>query len=179
VVSAAERDPTVFPDPAKFSRGFFVEAGLGPSVPIGPTADVLSVGASFGLRTGWEFRRWVALQAHVSTAVSRYDDGVLEDELLQQHTYLGELRFAIPIRRWLIGLQGGAGLAQVSSNLLQLTGIADDNRRYGLAWDGSLAIDVHTLNRHFSGGVVATYVGMPELSNSGALLVHLVLRYTL
>ena len=52
VVERREADPTVFPDPKKFSRGFFVEGGIGPAVPIGPTADVLSVGVSLGDGTG-------------------------------------------------------------------------------------------------------------------------------
>lgn len=179
VVERPEKDPTVFPDPKKFSRGFFVEGGLGPGVPIGPTADVLSVGVSFGVRTGYEIRRWVALQLHANGVLSRYDDGVLRRELLQQFAYTGELRFAVPIRRFLIAAQGGAGMYQLTNNLLQVAGIADDNRRIGLAWDASLAFDVHSLNRHFSGGLVATFIGMPALQNSGMLVIHLVMRYTL
>ena len=179
VVERPETDPTVFPDPKKFSRGFFVEAGLGPAVPLGPTSEVLTTGFSLGARTGYEIRRWVALQLHATGMLSRYDDGVLRRELLQQYAYTGEVRFAIPIRRFLIALQGGAGIYQLSNNLLQVGGIAANNRRIGLAWDASLAFDVHSLNRHISGGVVATFVGMPALRNAGALVLHVVLRYTL
>jgi hypothetical protein len=179
VVERREADPTVFPDPKKFSRGFFVEGGIGPAVPIGPTADVLSVGVSLGVRTGYEIRRWVALQLHANGTLSRYDDGVLRRELLQQFVYTGELRLAVPIRRFLIAAQGGAGIYQLTNNLLQVAGIADDNNRIGVAWDASLAFDVHSLNRHFSGGIVATFVGMPALRNSGTLVLHVVLRYTL
>ncbi len=178
VVERPEKDPTVFPDPKKFSRGFFVEAGIGPGIPIGPTAEVLSVGVSLGLRTGYEIRRWVALQLHASGTLSRYDDGVLRRELLQQFVYTGELRFAVPIRRFLIAAQGGAGMYQLTNNLLQVAGIAEDNRRIGVAWDASLAFDVHSLNRHISGGLVATFVGMPALDNAGMLVLHVVLRYT-
>ena len=179
VVERRESDPTVFPDPKKFSRGFFVEGGLGPAVPLGRTAKVLSTGFSLGARTGYEIRRWVALQLHAVGMVTRYDDGVLRRELLQQYTYTDEVRFAVPIRRFLIALQGGAGIYQLSNNLLQVGGIARDNRRIGLAWDASLAFDVHSLNRHISGGVVATFIGMPALRNSGTLVLHVVLRYTL
>lgn len=179
VVERPEKDPTVFPDPKKFSRGFFVEAGIGPGIPIGPTAEVLSVGVSLGLRTGYEIRRWVALQLHANGTLSRYDDGVLRRELLQQFVYTGELRFAVPIRRFLIAAQGGAGMYQLTNNLLQVAGIAEDNRRIGVAWDASLAFDVHSLNRHISGGLVATFVGMPALDNAGMLVLHVVLRYTL
>jgi hypothetical protein len=179
VVTRPEQDPTVFPDPKKFSRGFFVEGGLGPALPLGPTRDVLSTSFSLAVRTGYEIRRWAALQVHAAAMIGRYDDGVLHRELLQQYVYTGELRFGVPIRRFLIAAQGGAGIYQLSNNLLQVAGIASDNRRIGVAWDASLAFDIHSLNRHISGGLGVTYVGMPALKNAGTLLLHVVMRYTL
>ncbi len=179
VVEHEEHDPTVFPDPAKFNRGFFVEAGTGPMFALGPTSRVLSPGFSLTGRIGYEIRRWIAVQGHVTGSISKYDDGVLRGELLQQYVYTGELRFGIPIRRFLVAFQGGAGLYQVSTNVLQIAGIAADNARLGLAWDASLAFDVHSLAREFSGGIVLTYIGYPALSNAGSLLAQLYLRFTL
>ena len=179
VVETAERDPTVFPDPSKFRRGFFAEGATGVAVPVGPTAEVLSPGFSLTARSGYEFRRWVALQAHVTGSISRYDDGILRSELLQQFYYTGEIRFGIPIRRFLIAFQGGVGLFQVSNNLLQISGAASSNRLWGFAYDGGIAFDIHSLSRHFSGGLVATYMGAPALSNSGAVTIQIYLRYTL
>lgn len=178
VVERQEDDPTVFPDPGKFSRGFFVEGATGPLVPLGATTEVLSPGFSATVRTGYEIRRWVALQGHVSGSMSKYDDGVLGGEILQQYVYTGEARFGIPIRRFLVAVQGGAGAMQLDSNLLQNAGIAPDNRRFFFAWDASVAFDVHSLSRHFSGGLVATFVGVPQLQNAGSLAVQLYLRYT-
>lgn len=179
VVAEQEADPVVFPDPAKFSRGFFAEGSTGALIPIGPTSNVLGAGFSLTARLGYEIRRWVALQATVTGTLSKYDDGVLTDELLQQFFYTGEARFGIPIRRFLIAFQGGAGIYQLTNNLLQLPGIAQSNALIGFVYDGSLAFDVHSLNRHFSGGVVGTYYGMPDLDNSGAMAVQVYLRYTL
>ena len=48
---------------------------------------------------------------------------MLVDELHQQYTYLGEARFAIPVKRFAILLWGGAGLWQVGSNLLQVADV--------------------------------------------------------
>jgi hypothetical protein len=179
VVEVREKDPTIFPDPKKFSTGFFVEGSTGPLVPIGPTRDVLSPGFSLTARVGYEIRRWVALQVHATGSISSYDDDVLQGELLQQYFYIGELRFGVPIRRVLIALQGGAGAYQLSNNLLQVADIAEDNGLFGLAWDASLAVDIHSLNKHFSGGVVATYIGMPALQNAGAMSVQIYIRYAL
>lgn len=179
VVQRQEEDPTVFPDPSKFSRGFFIEAGIGPTIPVGPPAAVLGPGVSFTGRTGYEIRRWVALQLHATGSISRYDDGVLRNEILGQYAYMGEARFGIPIRRFVILLFGGAGLYQASSNLMQVAGVVDDNGRFGLAYGGGLGLDVHTLSKHFSGGFLASYLGTPRLGNGGGVGLHVYFRYTL
>lgn len=178
VVEGKQEDPTVFPDPRKFSRGFFVEAGLGPAIPLGPTSKVLSPGFSFSARTGYEIRRWIAFQLHATGMISRFDDGVFRRELLGQGFYTGEARLGVPFRRFLIAVHGGAGVAQVSNNLLQIADIARNNNRFGLAWDAGLSFDIHSLNRHFSGGFAGTFVGTPALRNSGVLLLQLYIRYT-
>lgn len=178
VVGRKQVDPTVFPDPRKFSRGFFVEASTGPMVSIGATADVLSTGFSLSARIGYEIRRWIAFQLHATGALRRYDDGVLHRELLGEGIYTGEVRVGVPFRRFMVAAHGGAGVDHLSNNLLQVAGIAPDNRRLGLAWTAGLSFDVHSLNRHNSGGLVVTFVGTPALQNSGALLLQLYFRYT-
>ncbi len=178
VVERPQEDPTVFPDPKKFSRGFFVEASTGPQLTVGPTSSVLSTGFSLSARTGYEIRRWIAVQLHGTGSIRRYDDGVLRRELLGEGVYTGEVRLGVPFRRFVIAVHGGAGVSHLSNNLLQVAGIAEDNRRVFVAWDAGLSFDVHSLNRHSSGGLVATFVGTPALQNSGALLLQLYFRYT-
>lgn len=178
VVETKPTDPTVFPDPRKFSTGFFVEASTGPLVTIGPTSRVLSTGFSLSVRIGYEIRRWIAFQLHGTGAIRRYDDGIFRRELLGEGVYTGELRLGIPFRRFMIAVHGGAGVDHLSNNLLQVAGIAPDNRRLSLAWDAGLSFDVHSLNRQNSGGFIATFIGTPTLQNSGALLLQLYFRYT-
>jgi hypothetical protein len=178
VVTKKQEDPTVFPDPRKFSRGFFVEASTGPLITIGPTSRVLSHGFSLSARMGYEIRRWIAFQLHATGAIRRYDDGVLRRELLGEGVYTGEIRLGVPFRRFMIAVHGGAGLDQLSNNLLQVADIAPDNRRFFFAWDAGLSFDVHSLNRHNSGGFIATFIGTPTLQGSGALLLQAYFRYT-
>ncbi len=52
VVEEKPTDPLLFPDPRKFSRGFFAEVGVGPGFPIGPTRRVLSTAFSFSAHAG-------------------------------------------------------------------------------------------------------------------------------
>ncbi len=178
VVSATEEDPTRFPDPKKFARGFFMEGAAGSVIPIGPSAQVLSPGFALTLRTGYEIRRWIALQLHATGTSSYFDDGVFSRQLLHEHFGTGELRLGIPIWRFLFAFQGGGGVYYLSTNALQAPGVVTDNRRIGFAWDGSFAIDFHSLNRHFSGGALTTFFGMPAQSNSMAATAQLFIRYT-
>jgi hypothetical protein len=179
VVVVQQADPTVFPDHRKFSRGFFAEVGTGAGIPVGPTADVLGPGFGLSARMGYEIRRWVALQVHAAGTMGYYHDDILTRELFQQYAYTGELRLGVPFRRFLLGVQGGAGVYQLSSNILQIPDIAPDNQLWGLAWDGSVFFDIHTLSRHFSGGLLGTFIGTPRLQNSGTVMAQIYLRYTL
>ena len=177
-MTEAEKDPTRFPDPKKFATGFFMEGALGTVIPVGETANVLDPGFAISLRTGYEIRRWIAIQLHGTGTTSYYDDGVFSRELLHQHYGTGELRLAIPAWRFLFAFQGGGGIYYLSTNALQAAGITADNSRVGFAWDGSFAIDFHSLNRHFSGGALTTFFGMPAQQNSMAATAQLYIRYT-
>ncbi len=179
VVEDTPPDPTVFPNPDDFATGFFVEAAAGPAAPLGATSDLLGPALGGTVRAGYEIRRWVALQAAAHLQAGFYDDGVIVKEPFQQYTYTAEARFAVPFRRFALGVQGGAGIFHVSSNLLQIGGLVPDARRYGLAWDASAFFDVHTLSKGFSVGLVGTFVGTPRFDQAGTLFVQLYLRIAL
>ena len=104
---------------------------------------------------------------------------MLTRELFQQFAYTGEVRFGVPFRRFVLGAEGGAGLYQLTSNLLQVGGVTQSPSRIGLAWNAALFFDIHSLSRHFSGGLLAGFVGTPALGNAGTVLIQLYLRYTL
>ncbi|RMH00188.1 MAG: hypothetical protein D6705_01025 [Deltaproteobacteria bacterium] len=176
VVEASTPDPTVFPDPDDFATGLAVEAAAGPAAPLGATQRLLGPALGATARLGYEIRRWVAVQVAGHVQSGFYDDGVIVHEPFQQFTYTAETRFAVPFRRFAIGLQGGAGVFHVSSNLLQIGGLVPDPRRYGFAWDASLFFDVHTLSKGFSLGLVTTFVGTPRFQQAGTLFVQLYLR---
>gem|GEM_PF-4740154 len=170
-------DPLARRDRANFSTGFFTEGAVGSFIPVRTLQRVLSPGVVFTGRVGYEFRRWIAIQANATAAMTHYGDGVLRNEILQQFFYLGELRLALPLGRFSIAGLGGAGLMQVSNNLLQIADIARTNRLLSIAWDAGAALDFHSLDNHFSGGVVATYIGMPNLHKAAALTVQIYIRH--
>src|SRR3982751_1118005 len=51
-----------YPDPRLFARGWFAEAEIGAVIPLGKARAAMETGPMFGVRAGWEFARWVALQ---------------------------------------------------------------------------------------------------------------------
>ena len=50
-----------------------------------------------------------------------------------------------------------------------LAGVAPDNRRFGVAWDAALSFDVHSLDRHISGGFIASFIGEHVAHHARAL----------
>ncbi|MFO0636782.1 MAG: hypothetical protein U0168_28460 [Nannocystaceae bacterium] len=82
---------------------------------------------------GYEIRRFIAFDLHATGLLQRYDDGAPRRELLGQGVYTGELRLGVPFRRFMIAAHGGGGVVQQSNNLLQIAGVAADNRRFGVA----------------------------------------------
>ena len=175
----AEPAPPPFPDPKKFARGFFATGELGALVFLGRTAKYAGAGPQFGVRLGYDIFRWLAVQVHVSGASS---DANLPPPTLgqsfQTYLYLGELRGSIQIRRFGLFLEGGAGFAQISNNVLDLVNITERNNHFSFSVLGGAGLDYHTLNRHFSFGLDVDYIWMQGFSNTSALTATAYLRYT-
>ncbi|HEY0709228.1 MAG TPA: hypothetical protein VGG33_20630, partial [Polyangia bacterium] len=93
-----------YPNPDQYARGFFLQGEAGVVVPLGAAGDALSVGPALGMRAGYEFARWVALQAQVSGSTHPVDvaQGPQTAQLLQITQAVAELRLAVPIGTWSI-----------------------------------------------------------------------------
>jgi hypothetical protein len=130
------------------------------------------------VRFGYDVFRWLAVQAHVM--------GGSEDantppptfgQSFQTYLYDGEVRVTVQIRRFALFAEGGAGLGQVSSNVLDQVGVTHDSH-FSMAIVGGGGLDYHTLNRHFSVGLGADYVWLASFTGGQALSADVYLRYT-
>ena len=169
-----------YPDPRLFARGWFAQAEIGAAIPVGPARDAIHAGPSFGVRAGYEFARWVALQVYGSGSTHSIElTGQPQvGQLWQLIQVSGELRLAVPLGAWSIFAQGGAGRARFSSNILGTAGLTDPGVRVSLIYGGSLGVDYHSRSRHFSGGLAAGLGKLQRVTSAGLVTVALYLRYT-
>jgi hypothetical protein len=173
----AEPAPLPFPDPKKFAKGLFVTGELGAIVFLGREGRYAAPGPVIGAKIGYDLFRWLALQGHLAGAST---DANLPPptigQTFQSYFFLGEARFSVPIRRFKLFGEGGGGVALVSTNVLDQVGVT--HGRATVAVVGGGGMDYHTLNRHFSLGLVVDYMWLGNFTNSHALTFNGYLRYT-
>src|SRR5262249_18863442 len=170
-----------FPDPAKFAHGLYADAEAGAVVFLGRAGDKMSPGIAVGARVGYELTRWFALQAHVLGSTHEGDfPGMPEaGQLLQLYQFTAEARFTMTFRQVSVFAVGGAGFARMSSNLLATAGLLEHpNGLLSATFGGGGGIDWHTLNRHFSVGLVAEFRALADVRGSSTLPTTAYLRYT-
>jgi hypothetical protein len=174
----AEPAPPPWPDPKKFAKGPFASGELGALVYMGRAGKYTAPGVAFGLRLGYDLWRWLAVQAHVLGASSDANTPPPTfGQSFQTYIYGGEVRFSLRIHRVALFAEGGAALAQLSTNVLDQVGVTHGSR-FSFAAIGGAGIDYHTLNRHFSVGLGADYAWLASLTGGHALSIDVYLRYT-
>ena len=174
----AEPAPPPFPDPKKFAKGPFASGELGAVVFLGKAGRYADPGVAFGVRLGYDLFRWLDVQAHVMGESSNAATPPPQlGQSFQTYLYAGEVRLKLQIHRFQLFAEGGAGLGQLSSNVLDQAGITHGSR-FSVAIVGGAGLDYHTLNRHFSVGLGADYVWLSQFTGGHALSLDAYLRYT-
>ena len=173
----SEPNAVIFPDPAKFARGFYTEGEVGALVFMGRVADDVGPGFAIGGRFGYDIFRWFAVQAHLlgSTHEMRGDTPV-SGQLLQTYQAMLEGKLTLRFRQTSLFAEGGFGAARMSTNVLYVLGLA--RYRTGFTAGGGGGIDYHSLSRHFSIGLRGGYFWLREIEGSQDLMVTTYLRYT-
>jgi hypothetical protein len=173
-----EPAPPPWPDPKKFAKGLFAAGELGALAFVGNAGKYAGPGVSFGVRIGYDLFRFLAVQAHILGASQDTNTPPPTfGQSFQTYVYAGEAKVTVQLRRFAIFAEGGAGLLQLSSNVLDQVGVTHGSR-FSLAILAGGGLDYHTLNRHFSVGVGADYLLMPSLTGGHAIIANVYLRYT-
>jgi len=174
----AEPAPPPFPDPKKFAHGLFATGEIGALVFLGRAGRFAAPGPVVGVKLGYDLFRWLAVQGHLAGAST---DANLPPptvgQTFQSYFFLGEARLSLAIRRFAIFGEGGGGAALLSTNVLDEVGVTHGSRST-FAIVGGGGMDYHTLNRHFSVGVVIDYLWLAQFTNAHALSCNGYLRYT-
>lgn len=173
-----EPAPPPFPNPKKFARGFFAAGEVGAMMFFGRTGRFAAPGFHLGARLGYDVLRWLAVQARVAGATM---DATLPPptvgQTFQTYVYDAEVRLSVQIRRWQLFAEAGAGLGQLSSNVLDRVQVTE-GQQLSLAVVAGGGVDFHTLNRHFSLGVDANYLYLHHFSQTHGLTIDAYLKYT-
>jgi hypothetical protein len=121
----SEPSAVIFPDPAKFARGFYTEGEVGAVTFFGPASSAVAPGFAVGARFGYDIFRFFALQLHaLGSTHQTKGDTPFSGQLLQ--TYQGTMEGKLTIRfvQFSIFAEGGIGAARMSTNLLYALGYA-------------------------------------------------------
>ena len=159
-------------------RGPSPRASSAPLVFLGKAGRYADPGVAFGVRLGYDLFRWLDVQAHVMGESSNASTPPPQlGQSFQTYLYAGEVRLKLQLHRFQLFAEGGAGLGQLSSNVLDQVGVTHGSR-FSVAIVGGAGLDYHTLNRHFSVGLGADYVWLAAFTGGHALSLDAYLRYT-
>lgn len=174
----SEPSAVVFPDPAKFAHGLYTEGEFGGLKFLGRAGDELGVGFAVGARVGYDLTRFIAVQAHLMGSTHQSQgDSPIAGQLLQMYQGTIEGKLTLRFVQWSLFVEGGAGAARMSSNLLWARGMLA-RYRTGLTTGGGGGLDYHFLSRHFSVGLRAAYYVLGDVTSSQNVTTTIYLRYT-
>jgi len=169
-----------YPDETQFARGLYGEAELGTLMFLADAREQLGFGTALGARVGYDLMRWAAIQVHAfgSTHTTHFGDAPQSGQLLQIYQGTAELKLTIRFGQLAALAFGGAGVARLSTNLLGTTGLTDPEVQEGAVLLGGAGVDYHTLSRHFSFGVLASFARYLAIHAPGAVGLSTYVRYT-
>jgi hypothetical protein len=161
------------------SQGFFTEAGVGATGVLPPSQDHAAPGPAMSIRIGYDLFRWLSVGVHAST--SSHEATVPappEGEWFQLYRAHADGRLGA---RWgAVGLfvEGGAGVAYISSNVLGKVMVTDPGEDLALAFQAGGGLEYQLLNRHYAVGVAGDWFLIPQFAALGGVEARVFLRYT-
>jgi hypothetical protein len=161
------------------SVGWFAEGGLG-AVKFLPKASAdAALGPSLDLHVGYDLFSW--LSVGVDLAASSHEATVPpppEGEWFQLYRGCGDARIAGSFARFGLFVEGGAGIAMISSNVLGRVMITDPGERFSIAFQAGAGVEYQLENRHYAIGVAADGFLLPQFDAIRAIDSRFYLRYT-
>jgi hypothetical protein len=161
------------------SVGWFAEGGLG-AVKFLPKASAdAALGPSLNLHIGRDLFSW--LSVGIDLAASSHEATVPpppEGEWFQLYRGCGDARIAVSVARFGMFVEGGAGIAMISSNVLGRVMITDPGERLSIAFQAGAGVEYQLENRHYAVGVAADGFFLPQFDAVRAIDARLYLRYT-
>ncbi|MBP9085964.1 MAG: hypothetical protein KBG15_07590 [Kofleriaceae bacterium] len=160
------------------AHGFFSEAGLG-GVGLLKPKSTLAIGPTVTLRIGYDLFSWFSIGAVASLATQRSTLPAPPDNEYHQLYRGGAIaRIGGQVGPVALYLNGGLGVARVSTNLLERVGVIDPGQRNSVAFLAGAGVEYQLENRHYALGLGGDGWLFTQFNASTAIDARLYLRYT-
>jgi len=160
------------------SVGWFAEGGLGAVKFLSKASSNADLGPTVDVRVGRDLFSWLSLG--ISLAASSHQATVPpppEGEWFQLYRAGGDARIGARFDRIAAFVEGGAGLAMISSNILSKVMITDPGERFSIAFHAGASVQYQLENRHYAFGLAADAFLLPQFASIRAIDSRLFLRY--
>lgn len=161
------------------STGWYAEGGLG-IVGFLPSADDdAQVGPAMHVRIGRDVFSWLSIG--IDLAASSHEATVPpppEGEWFQLYRGMGDLRLGGRVDRVAFFVEGGAGIAMISSNVLGKSGITEPGENFTIGFQAGGGFEYQLENRHYAFGLAGAAFLLPQFDALRGIDARLYLRYT-
>jgi hypothetical protein len=166
------------------SQGWFAEGGLGAVSFLPGTSSDAAIGPAMGFRLGRDLFSFLSLGLQLGA--SSHEATVPappEGEWFQLYRAAADVRLGGRINRIALFVEGGAGAAMISSNILGKVMITEPGEEFTLLFQAGAGLEYQLENRHYAFGLGVDGFLLPQFKPpSGgpvtALDSRLYLRYT-
>jgi len=161
------------------SNGWYAEGGLGAVAFLPKHADDGAVGPALGVRIGRDLFSWLSLG--ISLAASSHEatvDPPPEGEWFQLYRGGGDLRIGGRFDRIALFIEGGVGIAIISSNILDKVMVTEPGETFSIGFSGGAGFEYQLENRHYALGLGVDVFVLPQFDTVKAIDSRLYLRYT-
>jgi opacity protein-like surface antigen len=166
-------------EPRLASKGPYSEASIGAAGFIGASGEYSRPGPAFGVRAGLDLFSWFSIGAVLAMEVHEANvPPPPEGEYFQIYQGGADGRLSIPVGRFNIFGDGGAGLAMVSTNVLAKVDVLDPGERFSPVFSAGGGLEYQLGNRHYAAGTAVQWQLLPAFAATQSLGARLYLRYT-
>jgi len=161
------------------ATGWFAEGGLGAVGFLSRAGSAAATGPALELRVGRDLFSWLAIG--IDLTASSHEATVPpppEGEWFQLYRGAADARITGRQGRFAGFIDGGLGVAMISSNVLGKVGITDPGEKLSIAFHAGAGVQYQLENRHYAVGIAAEGFLLPQFDAIRAVDSRLYLRYT-
>ncbi|MBK7538808.1 MAG: hypothetical protein IPI49_26280 [Myxococcales bacterium] len=161
------------------STGTFVEAGVGATIYVGATSSYSGVGPTATVRIGRDLFSWLSVGGYLGASIHEATvPPPPQGEYYQLYRGGGDARLGGRFDRIALFVEGGAGLAMISTNVLGKVMVTEPGERFSLLVHGGAGAEYQIENRHYAFGLAVDGWLAAQFDGATAVESRLYLRYT-